>query len=123
MVMNDLSYTYDANSGQLILTISADPLQLFVSRSTLMIIVLEVGGLGGTAARAEVPESSNRANFAFLHKHRRCTSPNHNSTVATQQVTQLNSTLHATYHRRRTRSHLDLLYYYLESPHHKSLSQ
>ena len=29
MVRNDLSY--DANSGQLILTIFADPLQLFVS--------------------------------------------------------------------------------------------
>ena len=64
MVRNDLSY--DANSVQLILTIFADPLQLFVSAQALLMSRICVGGT------AEVPEGnvaendSGYNNFAFL---------------------------------------------------------
>ena len=59
MVRNDLSY--DANSVQLILTIFADPLQLFVSAQALLMSRICVGGT------AEVPEGNVAENdFAFL---------------------------------------------------------
>ena len=71
MVRNDLSY--DANSGQLILvlTISADPLQLFVQHFGENLCWCR------SMPEATWPKMTRANNFAFLHEHRRCTSPNH----------------------------------------------